>query len=76
MPYYVFCYENNDLAKLKPMEVLAEYEAFKDASKFAKEKRKQLDPAANLVVKVMFAENSQIAEEQLREKREPTPSDD
>jgi len=76
MPYYVFKYENTEIAKLKPLELLSEFEVFKDASKFAKTQRADLAEGDNMVIKVMFGENVQIAEEHVREKRHPQPSDD
>ena len=74
MPYYVFKYENSEMARLQPMELLDQFDAFKEASGFAKTQRAQLSPEDNMVIKVMFAENQIQAEEQLREKRDPRPS--
>ena len=76
MPYYVFKYEDSELARLKPFELLEEFTAFKDASKFAKATRAALIEDESYIIKVIFADNSQQAEELLREKREPQPSDD
>lgn len=74
MPYYVFKYENTEMARLQPMELLEQFDAFKDASNYAKSQRAELDSNTNLIVKVMFGENQVLAEEQLREKRDPRPS--
>jgi len=76
MPYYVLKYENTAMAKLGELELLEEFEVFKDASKFSKAKRNELPTGDNHVIKVMFADNLLTAEEKVREKREPQPSDD
>jgi len=71
MPYYVYKYENTELARLKALNLLDQFDAFKDASKFAKEKRaEQSDDDAD-IIKVIFANNQLESEELLREKREP-----
>ena len=76
MPYYIFKYENTDLGKLKEFELLAEFDVFKAASKFAKVERiKQINDTKE-VIKVMFAESVQSAEEMIREKREAGPLGD
>lgn len=74
MPYYVFKYENSELARLKPLELLAEFDVFKEASIFAKAQRLVQTINNDEIIKVMFAENQITAEEQLREKREPRPT--
>ena len=74
MPYYVLKFENSELARLKELELLAEFEVFKDASTFAKGRRAELASDENMIIKVMFADNLQLAEEQIREKREPRPA--
>lgn len=73
MPYYVFKYENTDLAKLRELNLLEQFDAFKDASKFAKSQRAEQTPDDEEIVKVIFAENLLEAELLVREKREPQP---
>ncbi|MDH5546137.1 MAG: hypothetical protein OEZ43_11120 [Gammaproteobacteria bacterium] len=74
MPYYVFKYENSEMARLQPMELLEQFDAFKEASNYAKTKRAELESTSNMIIKVMFGENQVSAEEQLREKRDPRPT--
>ena len=55
---------------VKNLELITEFESFKEAKKFAREKRSELPDDSNEIIKVMFAENQLIAEEQLLEHRE------
>lgn len=74
MPYYIFKYENSSVGKLKPLEKLAEFTVFKDASKYAKSQRAELPQLDDTTIKVVFGENELVAEEELRKKREPRPA--
>ena len=76
MPYFVLKYQNTNIAKLQELELLNEFAVFKEASKFSKEKRKELNPDDNILIKVMFGENLLEAEEKVREIREPQPRGD
>jgi len=70
MPYYVF--------RVKPyaqIEKLDEFAAFRDASARAKALRAEGgDPQAR--IKVMFADNEQLAEDLLCQVRDPAPLGD
>jgi hypothetical protein len=71
MPYFVF-----KVRPFTPLEKLAEFAAFAEASSHAKALRAAQaaqDPAR---IKVMFAENQQQAEDLLCEIREPRPAGD
>lgn len=71
MPYYVFKMSSPEGMELvKNLELIAEYESFRDAKNFAKTKRAEQDNDESTVVKVMFAENQLLAEEQLLAYRE------
>ena len=70
MPYYVYRIENAELAMLKQLELINEFEAFKEAKNFAKSTRAAQSPDDKAIIKVMFADNQLHAEEQLMEKRE------
>ena len=66
MPYYVFKMSSPEGMELvKNLELIDDFESFRDAKNFAKTKRAELDQANNSLVKVMFAENQLLAEEQL-----------
>ena len=70
MPYYVF-----SVRPFAQIKQLAEFAAFKDASMHAKTLRKS-EGAADTKIKVMFADNAQLAEDLLCQVREPGPSGD
>ena len=71
MPYYVFKMSSPEGMELvKNLELISDYESFREAKNFAKEQRAQLDKDDTGVIKVMFAENQLLAEEQLLAYRE------
>lgn len=71
MPYYVFKMTSPEGMELvKNLQLLDDYESFREAKNFAKTKRAQLDKDDTVLVKVMFAENQLLAEEQLLAYRE------
>ena len=70
MPYYVYRIENAELAMLKQLELINEFEVFKEAKNFAKTTRAAQSSDDTATIKVMFADNQLHAEEQLMEKRD------
>mgnify|MGYP000394864018 CR=1 FL=1 len=71
MPYYVFKMTSPEGMKLvKNLELIGDYESFRDAKDFAKTQRAELDKDGTVVIKVMYAENQLLAEEQLMAYRE------
>ncbi len=71
MPYYVFKMTTPEgMALVKNLELLGDFESFRDAKNFAKEQRAALDKDDASLVKVMFADNQLLAEEQLLAYRE------
>jgi hypothetical protein len=58
------------MALVKNLELLDEYESFREAKNYAKTKRAELGKDNDLVIKVMFADNQLLAEEQLMAYRE------
>ncbi len=70
MPYYVF-----SVRPFAQIKQLAEFAAFKEASVHAKSLR--TTPATDdAKIKVMFADNPQLAEDLLCQVREPGPKGD
>jgi hypothetical protein len=70
MPYFVF-----SIQPFAQIRKLAEFQAFKDASAHAKALRAaQVHDSAT--IKVMFAENEQLAEDLLCQIRDPSPAGD
>ncbi len=71
MPYYVFKMSSPEGMELvKNLELINEFEKFREAKNFAKEQRALLPEGDRSVIKVMFSENQLLAEEQLLAYRE------
>ena len=71
MPYYVFKMSSPEGMELvKNLELIDDFELFRDAKNFAKQQRAKLDENDTSIIKVMFAENQLSAEEQLMAYRE------
>ncbi len=71
MPYYVFKMNSPEGMELvKNLELIDEYESFREAKNFAKSQRTELSKDDATQIKVMFADNQLLAEEQLLAYRE------
>lgn len=70
MPYYVFRISQGPTAIVKNLDLLNEFETYKEAKNFARDERANQATDEGSQVKVMFADNRLQAEEQLMEKRE------
>lgn len=72
MPYFVYKMSSPEgMDLVKNLELIDDFESFKRAKKFAREQREQLDDGdEHTIIKVMFADNQLLAEEQLMEHRE------
>lgn len=71
MPYYIFKMSSpSGMSLVKNLELINEFESFKEAKNFAREQRTKLDGSEDITIKVMFAENQLLAEEQLMEHRD------
>ncbi|NOQ70049.1 MAG: hypothetical protein GQ573_08075 [Gammaproteobacteria bacterium] len=71
MPYYVFKMTSPEGMELvKNLQLIDEYESFREAKNVAKTKRAELGKDDLSIIKVMFAENQLLAEEQLLAYRE------
>jgi len=71
MPYYVFKMTSPEGMELvKNLELIDDFESFRDAKNFAKSERAKLDEDDRAIIKVMYAENQLLAEEQLLAYRE------
>jgi len=71
MPYFVF-----SVRPFGQIEKLAEFSAFKEASAHAKTLRTKHAAPVDARVKVMFADNAQLAEDLLCQVREAGPTGD
>lgn len=71
MPYYVFKMSSPEgMALVKNLELIDEFESFREAKNFAKSQRAELEGDDQTSIKVMFADNQLLAEEQLLAYRE------
>ena len=71
MPYYVFKMSTTEgMALVKNLELIDDFESFREAKNFAKTQRAELDKDDASAIKVMFSENQLLAEEQLLAYRE------
>ncbi len=71
MPYYIFRMSSQEGMNLvKNLELMSEFDSFKEAKAYAREQRSGLDDEAKASIKMMFAENQLLAEEQLLEHRD------
>lgn len=70
MPYYVFRINAGPTAIVKQLDLLKEFEVYKEAQDFAKQTRAEQATTDQSQIKVMFADNQLKAEEQLMEKRD------
>jgi hypothetical protein len=71
MPYFVF-----SVRPFAQIEKLADFAAFKEASAHAKSLRATQAAGDKAKIKVMFADNQQLAEDLLCQTREPGPTGD
>jgi len=70
MPYYVYLIKPGVTNLVKGLEKVAEFENFKEAKIFVKDKRSGQDGEEPVTYKIIFAENVLEAEERLSEQRE------
>ncbi len=70
MPYFVYKILPGVTKLVKNLEKLDEFENFKQAKNFVKEKRIAQDANDQSSYKIIFAENTLEAEERLQEHRE------
>ena len=70
MPYYVYLIKPGVTDLVKDLEKISEFESFKEAKTFVKDKRTSQSGDEAATYKIIFAKNALEAEEQLSEKRE------
>ena len=70
MPYFIYRIKQGPTALVKNLELLKEFESFKEAKEFAKQARAEQADGEDAQIKVMFADNQLHAEEQIMETRE------
>lgn len=72
MPYYL--YRITQVGALKQLDKLGEFAVFKEASAEAKRLRRESDLPANVMVKMVLADNELQAEDLLQQVREAEPN--
>ncbi|MGD8783452.1 MAG: hypothetical protein PVG75_03400 [Thioalkalispiraceae bacterium] len=70
MPYFVYRIKQGPTVMIKDLELMTEFESFKEAKDFAKQARIDQADGEEAQIKVMFADNQLHAEEQLMEARD------
>lgn len=70
MPYYIYKITPGVTDLLKNIELQNEFESYKEAKNFVRDLRADMQSSNNAALKIIFADNSLQAEEQLMEKRE------
>lgn len=70
MPYYVYMIKPGVTDLIKNLEKVSEFETYKEAKSFVKEKRVGQDGEEPVTYKIIFADNALEAEERLSEHRE------
>lgn len=72
MPYYIYKVSPGPTDIIKNLELLTQFEVFKEAKNLAKTTRSELPADSNITIKVIFADSELDAEEKLSEKRPAT----
>lgn len=70
MSYYVYLIKPGVTNLVKDLEKVSEFESFKEAKTFVKDKRANQGEDEEASYKIIFAKNALEAEEQLSEQRE------
>lgn len=70
MPYFIYRIKQGPTAIVKNLELVNQFDSFKEAKEFAKQARIEQADDDKDQIKVMFADNQLQAEEQIMETRE------
>lgn len=71
MPYYIYRMSSPEgMDLVKNLELINEFDSFKEARAYAREQRTKLEGEEKVIIKIMFAGNQLLAEEQLLEHRD------
>lgn len=68
MPYFVY-----KILPFKQLELLQQFDSYREAKESARSARQAISPADNHAVKLIFAENALQAEDLLTQERPPEP---
>jgi len=70
MPYFIYRIKPGPTSLIKKIELINEFDVFKEAKDFAQQERLEQADGEDIQIKVMFADNQLMAEEQMMEKRD------
>jgi len=70
MPYFIFRINQGPTAIVKNLELISECEAYKEAKALVKSLRAEQAESDHSEIKMIFADNQLLAEEQILETRE------
>lgn len=70
MPYFVYQLKKNNLAKVKDVTLLDQFTEYKEAKKFTRDKRDELNLKDPSDIKIMFADAEELAEKKLLQNRD------
>ena len=70
MPYFVFQIEKDARNHVQNLTLLNQFENYKDAKTLARTKRAEMQLDEPGKIKIMFADNQEIAEKKLSESRD------
>ena len=65
MPYYIYKITSGSTGAIKNLECIDKYDEYKQAKKFIREKRAELDGDSRTTLKMIFAEDEFEAEQRL-----------
>jgi len=70
MPYFVFRINQGPTAIVKNLDLIDHFEAYKDAKALVKSQRSEQTDGDSAEIKLIFADNQLLAEEQIQQTRE------
>ena len=70
MPYFVFQLKKDSRDHVQDLNLLDQFENYKEAKQLARNKREELDVDQPGEIKIMFADSLEFAEKKLMEHRE------
>lgn len=69
MPYFIYKVTSGSTGAIKTLEFIDKYDVFKQAKKFIREQRAEMDQDSRVTVRMIFADDELEAEQRLREPR-------
>ncbi len=70
MPYFVYHLERDSRDQVKELNLLDQFDGYKEAKNLARSKRVELEVAQPGDIKIMFADSQELAEKKLTEHRD------